>query len=122
LSIVPPVISEKAWSLLEQYGWPGNVRQLKNVVQRLVILGMEGITEDTVNLALDMQSQDSMSSFVNPVFTEKNLAPLKEVEHDFRKQYFEYVRKHSKTDTEAAGKLGLAPPNFHRMCKELGLK
>ncbi len=122
LSIVPPDVTEKAWSLLEQYHWPGNVRQLKNVVQRLVILGMEGITQDTVNLALDMQSQDSISSFVNPVFTGKNLAPLKEVEHDFRKQYFEYVRKHSKTDTEAAGKLGLAPPNFHRMCKELGMK
>ncbi len=122
LSIVPPRITEKAWNMLEQYHWPGNVRQLKNVVQRLVILGTEGITQEIVNFALDMQSQDSISSLVNPVFTENTLLPLKEVEHNFRKQYFEYVRKHSRTDTEAAGKLGLAPPNFHRMCKELGLK
>jgi two-component system response regulator AtoC len=40
----------------------------------------------------------------------------------FRKKYFEFIRKHSSSDAEAARKLGLAPPNFHRMCKELGLK
>jgi hypothetical protein len=40
----------------------------------------------------------------------------------FREKYFAYVRAHSSSDAEAAKKLGLAPPNFHRMCKELGLK
>ncbi len=122
LSIVPPRITDGAWNMLEQYHWPGNVRQLKNVVQRLVILGSDGVNEEVVNLALDMQSQDSISPLVNPVFTDKNILSLREMEQSFRKQYFEFVRKHSKTDAEAAGKLGLAPPNFHRMCKELGLK
>lgn len=122
LSIVQPGISEKAWNMLNNYDWPGNVRQLKNVVQRLVILGTDGISQETVTLALDMQSTEGITSLVNPVFNEKNLLPLKEVEQNFRKQYFQFVRKHSKTDTEAAGKLGLAPPNFYRMCKELGLK
>ncbi|NQV16901.1 sigma-54-dependent Fis family transcriptional regulator [bacterium] len=122
LSIVQPRITEKAWNLLQHYQWPGNVRQLKNVVQRLVILATDGITHETVKLALDMQSHEGISSLVNPVFSENNMLPLKEVEQNFRKQYFEFVRKHSKTDTEAAGKLGLAPPNFYRMCKELGLK
>jgi len=122
LSIVIPKISDKAWSQLKQYPWPGNVRQLKNVVQRLVILGMDGISDETVNLALDTQSQDTISTFANPSFSEGDILPLKELEFNFRKQYFEFVRKNSRTDTEAAGKLGLAPPNFHRMCKELGLK
>lgn len=122
LSIVIPKITDKALNLLKRFEWPGNVRQLKNVVQRLVILGMDGITHETVHLALDTQIQDTYSSLVNPVFNENNLAPLKEVEYNFRKKYFEYVRKNSRTDTEAASKLGLAPPNFHRMCKELGLK
>ncbi|MCF7807477.1 MAG: sigma-54 dependent transcriptional regulator [Candidatus Marinimicrobia bacterium] len=122
LSITIPSITEQAWSRLKQYPWPGNVRQLKNVVQRLVILGMDGIDDDTVDLALDSQAQDSISSFANPVFSEGELLPLKEIEFNFRRQYFEFVRRHSRTDTEAAGKLGLAPPNYHRMCKELGLK
>ena len=122
LSITIPSISDGAWKILESFHWPGNVRQLKNVVQRLVVLSSDRITKDVVHMALDLHGQDSVSSLINPVFTTENIKPLKDVEQNFRRQYFEFVRSHSKTDTEAAGKLGLAPPNFHRMCKELGLK
>ncbi|RKY82358.1 sigma-54-dependent Fis family transcriptional regulator, partial [candidate division KSB1 bacterium] len=48
--------------------------------------------------------------------------PLHEVEKEFRKRYFTYVRNKTRSDAEAAGMLGLAPPNYYRMCKELGLK
>ncbi len=122
LSIVLPDITEDAWNLLEQFHWPGNVRQLKNVTQRLVILSNDNVTREIVELALDVQTQDSATGLGNPVFSTESILPLKDVEQNFRKQYFEFVRQHSRTDTEAAGKLGLAPPNFHRMCKELGLK
>jgi hypothetical protein len=37
-------------------------------------------------------------------------------------KYFNFVREHTQSDAEAARKLGLAPPNYYRMCKELGLK
>jgi len=122
LSIVLPHISDEAWELLDQYHWPGNVRQLKNIAQRLVVLSSDVVTKEIVELAMDIQSHDSPAGVTQPVFSATNIQPLKEVEQNFRKQYFEFVRQHSRTDTEAAGKLGLAPPNFHRMCKELGLK
>jgi hypothetical protein len=48
--------------------------------------------------------------------------PLKEMEKVFRVKYFKYVRSISSSDSNAAEKLGLAPSNFYRMCKELGLK
>jgi DNA-binding IclR family transcriptional regulator len=44
------------------------------------------------------------------------------MERTVREKYFRYVRQHSATNAEAAKKLGLAPPNYHRMCKELGIK
>jgi len=122
LSIVPPEIEADAWQLLEQYDWPGNVRQLKNVVQRMVIMGRDGIDRPVVELALEMQAQDILAPAMHPTLDQQNILPLKQMEQNFRKQYFTFVRKHSRTDAEAAGKLGLAPPNFHRMCKELGLK
>jgi hypothetical protein len=50
------------------------------------------------------------------------ILPLKEMERYLRIQYVTYVRNKSMSDSEAARKLGLAPPNYHRMCKELGLK
>src|SRR6185369_9782753 len=36
--IVPPEISPEAMAALQAYDWPGNVRQLRNVVERTVIL------------------------------------------------------------------------------------
>ena len=47
---------------------------------------------------------------------------LRKVEKIFLKKYFEYVRSISNSDIGAAEKLGLAPSNFYRMCKELGIK
>jgi len=44
------------------------------------------------------------------------------MERMLREKYFLYVRQHSESDTIAAKKLGLAPPNYYRMAKELGLK
>ena len=44
------------------------------------------------------------------------------MERLMREKYFLFVRDHSASDAEAAKKLGLAPPNYHRMCKEMGLK
>jgi transcriptional regulator with AAA-type ATPase domain len=35
---VPPAISDEAMALLRGYGWPGNIRELKNVVERAVLL------------------------------------------------------------------------------------
>lgn len=36
--------SPAAWSALEEYGWPGNTRELRNVCERLVVLGADGAT------------------------------------------------------------------------------
>ncbi len=52
----------------------------------------------------------------------REILPWREMERLLRVQYFTFVRKNSQTDADAARKLGLAPPNYYRMCKELGLK
>ena len=33
-----PAISEEALAVLQGYGWPGNVRQLSNIMERKLIL------------------------------------------------------------------------------------
>jgi len=35
---------------LKKYDWTGNIRELRNVVERLIILGGEEITEEDVQL------------------------------------------------------------------------
>jgi len=47
---VPKTFSSKAITLLQGYDWTGNIRELRNVVERLIILGGSEITEDDVKL------------------------------------------------------------------------
>ena len=42
--------SKDSLKLLEDYNWSGNVRELRNVVERLIILGSETISKDDVSL------------------------------------------------------------------------
>ena len=42
--------SKKAIELLKGYDWTGNVRELRNVVERLIILGGKEVSEEDVKL------------------------------------------------------------------------
>jgi len=48
-----PEISEKAMNALVRYGWPGNIREIKNAVARLKALGVKSrVTRNSVALVL----------------------------------------------------------------------
>lgn len=118
-----PKIDLSAMDFFDNYRWPGNVRELKNVVQRLLFSGELTITLEGAKRSVGFMKSLSDNVFNGVGFPLPNeLLPLKEIETEFRKKYFLYVRSQSSSDTEAANKLGLAPPNFYRMCKELGIK
>jgi DNA-binding NtrC family response regulator len=42
--------SKKAILLLQEYDWTGNIRELRNVIERLIILGGDEVSENDVNL------------------------------------------------------------------------
>ena len=42
--------SAEALNLLQEYDWTGNIRELRNVVERLIILGGATISEEDVKL------------------------------------------------------------------------
>lgn len=48
--IVPKSFSKQAITLLQEYDWTGNIRELRNVVERLIILGGNEISENDVQL------------------------------------------------------------------------
>ena len=108
---------------LTDYDWPGNVRELKNLCQRLVFnsnvsIKLANLDEALLGKNLCSAKNENSISFNKP----SDIKPLKVVEKELREKYFKFVRDNSISDAEAAMKLGLAPPNFHRMCKELGIK
>lgn len=118
-----PEVDDEAKEILLHYKWPGNVRELRNVVQRLVLNCSGIITAKDISNPMILRNHVIMKDETN--FEESfmgQVLPLKEMEKVFRVKYFKYVRSISSSDSNAAEKLGLAPSNFYRMCKELGLK
>ena len=41
----PPELSEEAFNALRAYTWPGNVRQLRNAIETMVVLDQDGILD-----------------------------------------------------------------------------
>lgn len=120
--IIQPNFTDSAIKLMVNYHWRGNVRQLKNVVQRLILTANGEVDDDAVCLCLGLRGEPEQEQFGKPSFDSQAILPLRDMERSFRKNYIKFVRTNSESDADAAQKLGVAPPNFHRMCKELGLK
>ncbi len=119
-----PLIKDEAMQVLVNFDWPGNVRQLQNVVQRLLFMHEPVIGPSLAKFALGIQEGEppSHSNSLEEFWSKNNILTWREMETIIKKKYFYFVRQNAKSDSEAASLLGLAPPNYHRMCKKLGLK
>jgi transcriptional regulator with PAS, ATPase and Fis domain len=121
----PPVLEGEAIKFLNDYYWPGNIRELKNLVQRILFFDDKYISVQLLENALGKKVSNLENYFGNDGISFKNpegIIPLRQMEKIFREKYFKFIRNQSSSDSEAAKKLGIAPPNYLRMCKELGLK
>jgi two-component system response regulator AtoC len=119
-----PEVEPAALQAFQAYEWPGNVRELKNVLQRLLFAGDTVVSAGSVEAALGVRTrkQEGGRAFVLRLGEGEEILPWRQMERAMREDYFRFVRMHSTSDADAAKKLGLAPPNYHRMCKELGIK
>ncbi|MBK7106493.1 MAG: sigma-54-dependent Fis family transcriptional regulator [Ignavibacteriae bacterium] len=123
LEIPMPKLDPEAEEILLNYKWPGNVRELRNVVQRLVLNTQGIITAKDISNPMILRNHRIIKENKNlDSINFDRIVPLKEIEKEFRVKYISYVKSISNSDSSAADKLGLAPSNFYRMCKELGLK
>lgn len=119
-----PIVNDKALDSLVNYTWQGNVRELQNVIQRIIFFGKQIIDESDVQMALGLKAGLNLYQHQRGpnLWDSNNIEPWREIEKKIRREYFNFVRDHATSDAEAARKLGLAPSNYFRMCKELGLK
>jgi len=110
-----------AQNFLRNYSWRGNVRELKNLVQRLMILGVgEDIELDEVKLALGSVVSDVYTASSVPEFF--NL-PLKEARDHFEKAYLEYhFEKNGGSVAKLAAAVGMERTHLYRKLHSLNIK
>jgi len=121
MGIETPSIPDDVIKFMTEYDWQGNVRELKNVIQRLLFISTGKIEiEDIKQAIIPALRKENKNELLN--FDTNNIVSWKELERDIKYKYFKFVRENSTSDADTAAKLGLAPPNYFRMSKELGLK
>jgi DNA-binding NtrC family response regulator len=109
------VIEDKALELLEGHSWPGNVRQLKNVLQWAVVRVESVITTDLLRRNDDLRLvPPSMQTYAG--------LTLKDAQRAFERDLILKVLNESASNREAAQKLGMDEGNFSKKLKDLNLR
>ncbi|KPJ78466.1 MAG: response regulator protein [Deltaproteobacteria bacterium SG8_13] len=117
--------SDDALQILLQYDWPGNVRQLKNVVERLVIMAEEKILDHS-QVANNLHGPDGEEVQTIPQ-TSKDLKTVKrlvlEKKYDpIEKLFLQTALKASAGNiSQAAKNVGMQRSNFSALLKKHGL-
>ncbi len=107
----PKALDESVLPLLEAYAWPGNARELRNVVERMAILTPgDRITRDSVPVELRVQRETGLKSTI------QEARESAEREHILRA-----LEESSWNVSGAARVLGMERTNLHKRIRALGL-
>ncbi len=118
MGVVPKPLSQHNVAVLQAHSWPGNVRQLRNIVERLLIHG----TDDVAGvLASDAMSAAGGGGRV--AIAEELLAlPLREARERFERDYLQAQMERFRGNvSRTAGFVGMERSALHRKLKSLGL-
>ncbi|MGA2351666.1 MAG: sigma-54 dependent transcriptional regulator [Terracidiphilus sp.] len=113
----PIPFSDEAIDVLTQYQWPGNIRELRNVVERLLLLAGAVVDAEAVQLALPaahFTRKPVNASALNAS------GPLSERVSAFeRAQVLMELERHNRHITQTAKALGLERSHLYKKCQQL---
>jgi len=118
-----PTISEEAMAALQAHDWPGNVRQLRNIIERTLILAPgDRVARIEVDLlppeVLDNQSAVSGGNTGMAIMG----SPLREAREAFEREYLKIqIRRFSGNISRTASFIGMERSALHRKLKALGI-
>ncbi len=118
-----PAVSDDAMAALQAYDWPGNVRQLRNVIERTIILAPgERIACIDIDMLppelLNEQAQLTPGEAVKAIMG----TPLREARETFERENLKVqIRRFSGNISRTANFIGMERSALHRKLKALGL-
>lgn len=119
--VPPPGIAPEAMAAMQAYDWPGNVRQLRNVVERTIILAPR---ERLGRIDADMLPSEIVSGRIGGEASTSALmgAPLREARENFEREYLKVqIRRFSGNISKTASFIGMERSALHRKLKLLGM-
>ncbi len=104
-------LDDSVFPLLESYGWPGNARELRNVIERMAILTQgERLTRESIPVEIRVQRE------AGPKSTIQEARESAEREHILRA-----LEESNWNVSGAARALGMERTNLHKRIRALGL-
>ena len=108
---------------LMKYNYPGNLRELKNIIERLVVLSPDGIIKKEF-LPLEVREGiEDEKNLLNKMFFDSGVMPLKKARKKFEARYIQKVLKqYDNNITKSAQKLEISRRHLSNKVKEYNLK
>ncbi len=121
--ISPPRLSAEAAAALQSHEWPGNVRQLRNIIERTLIMAPG---DRAGSIDLDLLPAEIVESQGTVGISTTSMAimgsPLREARESFEREYLKIqIRRFSGNISRTASFIGMERSALHRKLKALGL-
>lgn len=118
-----PALSDDALAALQTYAWPGNVRQLRNVIERTMILTPTNAIQrvELDHLPSELTSEPAK---LLPGEAARSImgTPLREAREAFEREYLKVqIRRFSGNISRTAAFIGMERSALHRKLKALGI-
>ncbi len=117
-------VTPEAMAVFQQYEWPGNIRELRNLIERLMIM-VPGSVIDAPQAAMSLQGRGSSQSTAasaqasSPLLT-KSYDSLRDARNAFEKDYIgRKLREHHWNISRTAEDLQIERSHLHRKIKLL---
>ena len=125
LSIPLKNLTDEAINIMSAYDWPGNVRQISNVIEWIYIMTPQGI----IDITADMLPQEVITSIhekhknLNPVNADILSKELKKARELFEKEYLAaQLNRFSGNISRTANFIGMDRTALHRKIKSLKIR
>jgi two-component system, NtrC family, nitrogen regulation response regulator NtrX len=115
--------SDDAIGALKKYSWPGNIRELRNVVERLLLLAGDRVDAADVNVALpaDRAVSGLGSAAIHSSDPAGSGALAARALGFERAEVLKELERHERNITQTAKALGLERSHLYKKCQQLGI-
>ena len=114
----PVPFNAEAIDSLKQYTWPGNIRELRNVVERLLLLAGTEVNAEDVRAALPA----TRGNVPEQTGADEGTGPLAQRVLAFeREAVLAELERHGRHITQTARALGLERSHLYKKCAQLGI-